>query len=327
LNTHKLFSDFDAKIRLNDSKVKKLKGNRKALRNKIRDHFKEKDWEKPSFYSQGSFPLKTNLNPILTTTSDGDIKEKYDLDDGVYFLCPESERKEPATYHDRIKKAVDGHAEKVVDKTTCVRVVYADGHHIDLPSYWLERDGDVPQLAHKSKGFIDSDPKAFKDWVDKEISTANSNGQLRRIIRYLKAWKNYRENKNSSIKLPSGFILTILACDHFVKNTRDDLSFKETVESIKSELDRSFTCYRPTVPTDEQLLSEYSKDTVLRELDTLLDNAQKALDSDCEKEASELWRKVFGDRFPLGKKSDEKPAKAAVAQPARTMVNSPWSLS
>ncbi len=66
-------------------------------------------------------------------------------------------------------------------------------------------------------------------------------------------------------------------------------------------MDVSFTCYRPTVPKNEDLLVNYSKDTVLKELSDLINNAQNALDSDCEKEASEFWRKVFGDRFPLGK--------------------------
>jgi hypothetical protein len=326
MNTHNLFSDFDKTIRLNDSKMAKLKSNRKALRDKIRAHFKTNDWETPKFYSQGSFPLNTNLNPIKKTTSDGDVKEEYDLDDGVYFICQESDRKEPATYHDRIKKAVDGHADSVVDKTTCVRVIYADGHHIDLPSYWLEKDGNTPQLTHKSKGFIDSDPKAFKDWVDSKISNANSNGQLRRIIRYFKAWKDYRENKNTSLKLPSGFILTILACQNFSKNDRDDLAFKKTAEAIKTALKASFTCYRPTVPTNEELLQDYSKDTVLKELGDLINNAQEALDSDCEKKASDFWRKVFGDRFPLGNEKDDNSTKSTNSQITRTKVSAPWSL-
>lgn len=326
MDTHKLFSEFDKTIGLNDSKISKLKINRKALRDKIRAHFKDKNWEIPKFYSQGSFPLNTNLNPIKKTTEDGDVIEEYDLDDGVYFICPELERKEPATYHDRIKKAVDDHADSVVDKTTCVRVLYADGHHIDLPSYWLEKDGDTPQLTHKSKGFTDSDPKAFKDWVDGKISNANSNGQLRRIIRYFKAWKDYRENMNSSLKLPSGFILTILSCQNSFKNDRDDLAFKNTAEAIETALKESFTCYRPTVPTNEELLEDYSKGTVLKELGDLINNAQKALDSDCEKDASEFWRKVFGDRFPLGKEKGDNSTKSTNTQATRTKVSAPWSL-
>ncbi|MDK2911651.1 MAG: hypothetical protein PWR29_608 [Methanolobus sp.] len=324
MNTHNLFLNFDSIIRLNDSKISKLKSNRKALRTRVSNYFKDNDWDIPNFYSQGSFPLNTNLNPIIKRTADGDVKEEYDLDDGVYFMCSELDRKEPATYHDRIKKAVEGHAESVIDKNTCVRVVYSDGHHIDLPSYWLEKEGDIPQLAHKSKGYIDSDPKAFKEWVDDNISNANSNGQLRRIIRYLKAWKNYRENQNSSLKLPSGFILTILACKNFSNEARDDLAFKNTVECVKNALDLSFTCYRPTVPTNEDLLDSYSKESILKELGKLVSNAQEAIDSDCEKEASEYWRQAFGDRFPLGKENDKKSTQSNSHSAIRTKVSPPW---
>ncbi len=86
MDTHNLFSDFNSQIKLSLSKISKLKSNRKALRDKIRAHFKEKTWDTPKFYSQGSFPLETNLNPIKKTTDDGDVKEEYDLDDGVYFI-------------------------------------------------------------------------------------------------------------------------------------------------------------------------------------------------------------------------------------------------
>ena len=324
MDTHKLFKNFNSTIVLASSKISKLQSNRKALREKIRNHFSEKKWGMPKFYSQGSFPLGTNLNPIKKTASDGSVKEEYDLDDGVYFICLESDRKEPSTYHDRIKKAVDGHAESVIDKTTCVRVVYADGHHIDLPSYWLEKDGNVPQLAHKSKDFINSDPKAFKDWVDDKISATNHSGQLRRIIRYLKAWKDYRENQNSSLKLLSGFILTILACNHFSENGRDDLAIKETVEAIKRRLNTNFACYRPTVPTNEDLLESFSKNVVIKELESFIDNAQKAIDSDCKKTASEHWRKLFGDRFPLGKEEEKSATHSSNADSIRTKVSPLW---
>ena len=314
MNTHKLFEKFNGDIRLTNSKREKLKNSRSALRDKINKFFEEKSWGKPEFHSQGSFPLQTNLNPIRVK-EDGAIKEKYDMDDGVYFICPESDRKTPETYHNRIKKAVEGHASDVIDKNTCVRVVYADGHHIDLPAYWLEDKDSTPQLAHKSEGFIDSDPVEFMGWVKEKISQTNSTGQLRRIIRYLKAWKDYREYKNSSLKLPAGFILTILACNHYKENDRDDLALHDTVESIGNELDWNFVCYRPTTPEGEELLERYNADKVLHELEVFAGDAQKAIDSNCEEEASKYWKKAFGDRFPVGNKSKKS---------LRTNAEKPW---
>jgi len=324
MDASRLFSEFDSAIRLSESKIQKLEKARDALREKIRKYFEEHEWETPKFHSQGSFPLRTNLNPIKKKTEDGDIKEEYDLDDGVYIICSEKERKQPATYHDRIYNAVDGHAKSVMDKATCVRVVYADGHHIDLPCYWLAKNGDTPQLAHKSKGYIESDPRAFKKWVDSKISDVNSGGQLRRTIRYLKAWKDFRETQNVSLRLPSGFILTILACQNFAKDSREDLAFKNTVQQILDSLDYNFSCYRPTVPTDEDLLEVYSKEVVLGEFAKMLDRAEKALEADSEISASEYWRKIFGDRFPLGKDGTPLRATSEGGNTVRIGVTKPW---
>jgi hypothetical protein len=324
MKTPTLFSDFNGKVRLVPSKRDKLQTNRDALRKRIHDHFEKKKWDQPKFYPQGSVPLATNLNPIKTTNHDGDTIEEYDLDDGVYFICAEDERKEPATYHDRIKRAVEGHKEEVVGKDTCVRVVYADGHHVDLPPYWSEQDDDTPQLAHKSKGFTDSDPRKFKDWVDTKISQTSEAGQLRRDIRFLKAWKDHRENTNKNLKLPSGFILTILACNNYQEDNDDGTSFSDTVKAIKSDLDASFCCYRPTTPTNEDLLTDYDKGTAIAELENVISHADAAEASDCEKEASEHWRKVFGDRFPLGKKKETSQKKPPTTPTRKAQADNPW---
>ena len=292
-NTHKLFKAFDREIKLKKPKIKELEKNRKALREKIKRYFNDKGYGPPGFYPQGSLPLDTNLNPIKGSD--------YDLDDGVYFICPEDDRKSAHTYHSRIKDAVKEHTKETRDKNTCVRVIYHDGHHIDLPCYWLKKRGNIPQLAHKSEGYIESDPRSFENWVRKKISASNSNGQLKRSIRYLKAWKDYRENSISNLKLPSGFILTILACNNFSRySDRDDIAFTRMVKSIHEQLTSEFTCKCPTVPRNKNLLDKYSEDNVLRQFRFLLNNAEKAKVSDCEKQASEYWRKVFGNRFPSG---------------------------
>lgn len=319
MNTHALFLQFHEKIELTESKKLKLTQNRDALRDKIRGHFAEKGWAEPKFYSQGSFVLGTNLNPI----KDEDGREEYDLDDGVYFICPEEDRKQPSTYHTRIKNAVGEHTTKVQDKTTCVRVIYADGHHIDLPSYWLESDGDVPQLAHLSKGYIESDPQAFKFWVEEQFLASGNAEQLRRMIQYLKAWKDFRQTENAQVKIPSGFVLTILACDHFSANDGDDVSFAQMVEAITSALSDNFSCFRPTVPTDEDLLEGWDKDELICELARLALRANSAVNAVNEEDAALQWREVFGTRFPKGEGETENTTRFP-DEPARIKVSRPW---
>ena len=100
--------------------------------------------------------------------------------------------------------------------------------------------------------------------------------------------------------------------------------FKSTAEGIKAALDSSFTCYRPTKPIDENLMAEYSQDTILKELGDLINNAQRAIDSDYEKESSEFWRKVFGERFPLGKEEGDNTDESSSIYPTRIKVSAPW---
>lgn len=305
---HNLFTDFNSTIRLNDSKRKSLKKSRKSLRDKIRKFFKEEkeDEIKPKFHGQGSFMLDTIVEPIPEVVEEDGVEKTllyYDVDDGVYFIGDNSERKSVQTYHNWIVEAIDGHTNTPpVDKNTCVRTLFADGHHIDMPIYFKE-EGKTPELAHRAKGWIESDPKSFQEWFEKKVKVYP---QLRRIVRYLKAWSNYRETQRKEKPMVSGFILTILAANNYMSNQRDDIALKETLILIKSSLDASFTCYRPTAPTDENLLDGYAhKDYFIQCLSDLIDSAKGALAETNQKKACEKWQKHFGDRFPCNIAKDE----------------------
>ena len=87
----------------------------------------------------------------------------YDVDDGIYFEGDKDakDRNSTATYHDWVVKAVTGHTDKdPIDKNTCVRTLFSDGHNIDEPIYY--KKGDTPELAHKRDGWIESDPKLLQ---------------------------------------------------------------------------------------------------------------------------------------------------------------------
>jgi len=328
-NCHNLFTEFNSTIRLADSKRKSLKKSRKSLRDKIRKSFEEdkKDEIKPKFHSQGSFALDTIVEPIPV-----DIEEKgekktllyYDMDDGVYFIGDIKDRKSVQTYHDWIADAIVGHTQTgIIDKNTCVRTEYADGHHIDMPIYFKE-EGKSPELAHRSKGWIESDPKAFQGWFEEKVK---EKPQLRKIVRYLKAWSNYRITQRKEKPMVSGFILTILAAKHYLANERDDIAFKETLVLIKAKLDSSFTCYRPTVPTNEDLLASYGhQDYFMECLKNLIDSATAALKETNQKKSCEHWQKHFGDRFPcsLAKDEDEKEV-LSTSFISTASVSRPWA--
>ncbi len=319
MDCNNLFNDFNSKIKLTRAKKVELRKNRSGLRKAIKKYFKDKKYSIPYFYSQGSFALNTNINPISNVVN-GVTKVEYDLDDGVYFICPKDDRLTAQSYHDRIVKAVKEHTSDFKDKATCVRAIYSDGHHVDLPVYWLEEKGDTPQLAHKIDEFIESDPKAFKDWCEAKVSETSNPKQVKRLIRYLKAWRDHRQHSNTRIKLLSGFVLTILVVDHYSDNDRDDLSLKDTVENIYSSLTSKYECFRPTVPENEDLLLKYNKDVTLDELERFVVYAKKATEEEeCQKKASEQWKVLFGDRFKLGEEAPKK-AKKDFATPRQSFA-------
>ena len=307
-NCHNIFTAFNKTIRLNDSTRKSLKRTRKSLRkDRIKKYFRENKPNEiaPKFAGQGSMRTDTIINPIpREITEDGKTKKLYfyDIDDGVYFIGKEEDRKSIQTYNAWIKDAVKDHTNTPpIDKNTCIRVLFADGHNIDLPIYFMS--GDVPELAHKTKGWIISDPKAFIEWFDKKV---NGKPQLRRLVRYLKAWKDYREFKRKEKKMPSGFILTILACNNYQPNKRDDISLKETLVMIEDRLSGKFICERPTAPTGENLLADYTqKDYFLECLRNLIYDSKAALREKNPKKACSKWQKHFGDRLPCNLASDE----------------------
>ncbi len=287
-NCHKLFLKFNGAIALESSYKETLRKSRDTVREKIRNYFQdEQNGFFPKFHGQGSFMINTIIKPL-----DGE----FDIDDGIYFIVEAEPNQSISTFHRWIYEAVNGHTkQKCIDKQTCVRLVYAKHYHLDLPIYYII-EGQTPRLAHKGKGWIESDPREFIRWFNEK---ARDNNQLKRIVRYLKAWSDYRKGN-----LPSGLILSILATNNIIYDENDDVSLYKTLVNIKSSLTLNFACYRPTTPTNENLLETYSdtnKIYLLTQLDSFIKSAEQALNDNTSVEnACKSWQRHFGDvRFIL----------------------------
>lgn len=320
-NCHAQFVDFNSTISLTKDRKIKLKKSRKKLRDKVRDDFKEnhKDEIKPKFGSQGSSEMKTGINPIVRVVDEeGDEKRltKYDTDDGVYFIGPLSKRKSVQTYHNWIWDAVNGHTSiPPIDKNTCIRTLFADGHHIDQPIYFMDEANDThPWLAHKKNGWIASDPKEFYEWFNKH---AINNEQLRNIVKYLKSWCDYQNSIDGSKKMPSGFVMTIWAVDHFESDNRDDISLKNLLQSLCNELSYNFECLRPTTPVSEDVMDNYNyEDYFMDKLKDFRDSAKQAINETNPKNACFKWQKHLGPRFICSTAKDEDEGAKNYTKPA-----------
>jgi hypothetical protein len=304
-----LFDKYHDAVKLTTTKRDSLKTSRDAVRDKIRAHFKSVlKVNVPKFHGQGSYMMRTTVNPI-----DGE----FDIDDGVYLQNLNSDRSKwetPEKVHSWVVAATDGHTnEKPIDKNRCVRVRYASNYHIDLPIYCM--DSETPYLAEKgTEGWHVSDPKALIVWFNNAVKTQGDHSdQLKCVIRYFKAWADYQE-QNGSEKMPSGVTLTVLVCNNFeFFFDRDDASFVGTTRKIVANLEISKTIMRPVIPYDDlgKDLTPKQMDNFIQKLKALRDGGGQATKDSDKSKASKKWIELLGDRFPYHDPSnDDKSSKA-----------------
>ncbi len=320
-NCDNLFQSFNQNIRLSNEKREILRAVRDELRKKMQDRFGQfktvgsRIEEQLEFHTQGSFVMDTIITP-----KDDD----FDLDDGVYFIGRRSIQSRPSIdyFHEAVMHAVgsDENYAEVTDKDTCVRVSYTkEKFHIDLPIYYAD-NLDSPDLAHKKKGWILSNPIEFIAWFESKVESGfqkafilesklyddyqkwlsdirKKDAQLRRLVRYLKAWADELRGE-----MPPGIVMTILAAQNFKLNERDDISLKNTLEGMHAYLKANdFKCPRPTTPVGEDLFAEYSetkKRYFMERLESFIESANQAVQIENQKDACLKWQKHLGPRFP-----------------------------
>lgn len=302
-NCHKLFKDFNGEgegyLEVPKSKIDKLEASDENIRNVIRDDFKKNHPNYiPKFYRQGS-----KQTGAMIKTKDNTC----DLDDGVYFK-ENPDGVSSTTLQKWVKDAVDGITDATPShRKKCITIDFKAGYNIDLPVFLFNKDVDThPKLAVKDDGFTEDDPKEFFEYFNRHASP-----QMIRIIRYLKAWCDYKKQK-----MPSGLAITVLALNNFQKNDRDDVALKFTLIEIENTLKSNFQCIMPTTPKDD-LFNNYDqtykdndkktrKDNFLDSLSAFIGDVKKAVDNEKNQlKASKLWQNHLGNRFPDGDDKDE----------------------
>lgn len=294
----KLFEGFNNNISLSESYKQKIRTGRNSIRSRIGNYFEQKDQQIPKHHTQGSYAMHTSIMPLED--------EDFDLDNGVYLQGYDDNREcwpEVSNVHCLVKEAVQGHTKEIIDKDTCVRVVYQDNYHLDLPIYIMGKDDDgqeVAYLAHKKEGWIISDPVAFRNWFN-DATKPSPTGSLRRSVKYLKQWIHHNK-----IDIP-GMAVSILVAENFSDEGDDALTLLRVVTDIIDDLEENYSCYKPVRPKTENLFSKhsyYDQSKNLNQLELLKNKLAEAIyDSKNQYEASIVLREVFWEkRFPIGEK-------------------------
>ncbi len=284
-NAHNNFLGLERDFSLTSTKKTNLIASRKALEKKIKDYFKwNHNFLIPKFYIQGSYKMKTMVR---------DRNGEYDVDLGIYFL--EKPIVHPLTLKGYVLNAVNGHTSTPPQhRNKCVRVIYRGDYDIDLPVYYMAPYDRHPYLATKN-GWEQSDPKELCDWFKNQRRYKDNGGQLLRIIKYFKLWANARSGK-----MPSGIAFTIWVTNNFKSNLRDDIAFYETAKAIKNSFGwGNVSCMNPATPNDDftAKLDYTQKSNFKTALDTLIIEADKALNQPDLRTALNIWGRQFGVDF------------------------------
>lgn len=247
---------------------------------------------------QGSYKNHTLIRPMQK----GD---EFDIDVGVYVLCNAEDEGLSALEVKQLNRNilewyVSNRPEAKVgeSKTSCERLIYPSSFHIDIPIYYYDSETDTCKLAIESDEWVDSDPKVLQDWFNKKVSslTPKSLAQLRRIIKYLKAWALIK-GKEDGIKIPS-IAITALVAEKYVEADDDDDAFIQTAVNVASYIISNDTLNNPCNGGDlfEFKGNEYeqikSRVIALKNSCEFIDKSEDSL------QQYVLWGATFEHMFP-----------------------------
>ncbi|HAR76979.1 MAG TPA: hypothetical protein DCR88_00200 [Anaerostipes hadrus] len=317
----KQFKDFYNEICIHEES-EDLKEKRDTLQkdiedkfpNEMKDHGIELKKSDIEIFDQGSYKYSTTIKSSVV-----------DRDVAVMILLDIEEYSDPRKIKGYLRDAMNYVVARTVKiKEPCVNVSYYENGvewmHIDLPLY-AKCDDKVylargREFAEKYSWEI-ADPKGLNDDLCGKI---NKNEQLRRVIRYIKKWRNDKyENSTLDHEVPPSIGLTYLACDCFISSVtsegEDDLrALQQTMLNMKNRFTLTYedgklmkadiSRYLPVEPyTDIFQKMKDSSDsygvTFYNHLSTAVQNLTDAINVESEHDAGNCVKKVLGEEFKV----------------------------
>jgi hypothetical protein len=191
------FSKFEEKIRLtwSDNKLKEIREKDESIREDIKSAFKDKGYSVEEFFQQGSYATQTCIEP----SNEGD---DYDIDVGV-VISASNAPENPVEVKKTLKSVlVNRNLKNPKIKMPCVTAqYYKEGEkrfHLDYPIY--KKNQNLLYLAigkessdENTRKWELGDPKGLINWVNdkSKFSSEETYIQSKRLIRYLKRWRDY----------------------------------------------------------------------------------------------------------------------------------------
>lgn len=288
------------------------------------------DVPQPRFFTQGSWAYKT-LNAPAKHPQQADIDDgcylplsfvsqtkRPSVAANVFFAAAE----------EALLPLVKEKGWKLVtDKATCVRIVISPYAHIDIPLYaipdeefasltkasmesygydslmealnraekdaWTALPANKVLLAHRECDWMASDPRPVKEWFLGEVAAKGE--QFRRVIRYLKAYRDWQWSSGG----PSSILLMAAAAPLFDKRfRRDDLALLDVVALLPSRLRAGVNNPVEQSESLTERLGENGVEEAAKALESFENVLRAAIEASSPAQACSWMQREFGSRFP-----------------------------
>lgn len=325
------FESFHEAIKLSDEDSI-LKEKRDIIIKRLSEKMPESAKSYTTF-NQGSYAMKTGIKPV-----DGD----YDIDLGLFFEMSKDDVGTPVEAKKWVYDALVDHTNDVLMKKPCVTVTYAAGYHVDVTIYAAENNDGKVYLAKgkltsavENQSWDESNPKDLIKEIRQKYSDKEDRRQFRRLVRYLKRWKDVQFN-GSTYGRPTGIALTSVVYHHMhvkteivdffsgAKKYRDSEALIHLISTFLSTfttrwefeddkyIEYPYVEVKLPVAPYPNLLERMTLNQIKvfkEKLEKLLACLIEARDEVDSSDGATILRKQFGDDFPVPSKD---PGKRAV---------------
>lgn len=297
-----------------------------------------KEWleknEKPGFeyINQGGYGMNVGNKPLA-----GD---DHDIDVGIIFNLNIKDYPDPTVVKQWVVDALSNKPNRTVEmKFPCVRVQYFKAgevaYHVDFAIYGKELDGEVVVNLHIAKGRKNSiadmkfwevsQPKELKELINKKFEKEEERWQFKRIIRYLKRWKDY----NFTSGRPTGIAMTSISYKWFYHTIsykwNGEVSDKSDLNALKSLLETAcinnygMDARLPVLPGNDLFEkiknNKAHQERYIKKMEEFRDAVKEASNETDPHEAAKILADVLGPDFPI---PDKKDTATRIAAPAIT---------
>ena len=184
-------------------------------------------------------------------------------------------------------------------KTSCVRVKYADGYHIDFAIYRRSYDYINEEWIYEHSGseWSSRELRGLTDWF--KTQNDNSDGKLRKVIRLSKM---FCKSRSSWKNMPSGLLQTVL-CDEKLQKSYDriDELFYYTMKEIVNRIENNTSVVAPVDNGRDLTPRQSDKQKMINwknQLKSKLADLDVLFSEDCtQTDAIQAWYGFFNHEF------------------------------